>query len=402
MAVGQLAGTIGASPGWRGGIVGGVTSLAVRAPGRVNLIGEHTDYNHGFVLPVAIDLGITIAFEPTIDRRIDLRLAADGRSAIVELDAIGRRRGDWTDYVAGTAWALTALGAPISGFRGTLSADLPAGAGLSSSAALELAVAWALGGGAPPLDDLAAVARAAQRAENEFVGVACGLMDQYAVTFGEAGRALLLDCRSVSHRTVRLPDGLAIVVVDSGVRRRLAASGYGDRRAACERAVGQIRATGAAVESLRDVTREVLEAARPAMDDEAYRRARHVVTENDRVLATAEALEASDLDALGRLFAAGHASLRDDLEVSTPELDRLVEVATAVPGVVAARMTGGGFGGSIVALADPGAVEGLGAAVQQRYRPPSGTAVTVRQVRASQGVHAVGAAAAVGETAGPR
>ncbi len=376
-----------------------MTRLTVHAPGRVNLIGEHTDYNSGFVLPVAIDLGITIAFEPTTDCRIDLVLEADGGRAVLDLDALGSRRGDWTDYVAGTAWALKEIGAPISGFRGTLTADLPPGAGLSSSAALELAAAWALGGGAAPVADLVAIARAAQRAENEYVGVPCGLMDQYAVTFGQAGRAILLDCRSATHRAIRLPAGLAIVVIDSGVPRRLAASGYAERRADCERALTKIQAVAvaaaaaasgaAAIRSLRDVTPELLEAARPALDEAAFRRARHVVTENGRVLAAAEALEAGDLAVLGRLFAASHASLRDDFEVSTPEIDRLVDFANEVPGVVAARMTGGGFGGSVVVLADPEAVERLGAAVHERYRAPSGGAAAVRRVRASDGVHAM-------------
>jgi galactokinase len=368
-------------------------SLAVRAPGRVNLIGEHTDYNNGFVLPVAIDLGITIAFEPTTDRRIDLALEADGRRAIVDLDAIGPPRSDWTDYVAGTAWALQELGAPIAGFRGTLSADLPAGAGLSSSAGLELAVAWALGGGASPLPNTVAVARAAQRAENEFVGVACGLMDQYAVTFGEAGHALLLDCRSITHRAIELPVDLAIVVVDSGVRRRLAASGYGERRAACERAVSQIRAISrsmaATVASLRDVTPELLTEARSALDAETYLRARHVVTENGRVLATAAALEAGDLDRLARMFAASHASMRDDFEMSTPQIDRLVELASGVPGVVGARLTGGGFGGSVVVLVRLAAVDDLAAAIEAGYRTPDGSPTKARRVVASNGVQRV-------------
>jgi galactokinase len=352
----------------------------------VNLIGEHTDYNNGFVLPVAIDLGITIELEPTADRRVELTLAADGRCASVDLEAIGPRRGDWTDYVAGTARALGEAGASLGGFRGTLTADLPVGAGLSSSAALELAVAWALAGGEVPLGDRLAAARAAQRAENEFVGVPCGLMDQYAVAFGEAGRALLVDCRSMTHRSIALPDGLALVVLDSGVRRRLGASGYADRRAACERAVAEIRRLAPDVASLRDVTPERLESARGSMDDEAFRRARHVVTENGRVLAAAAALESGDLDEVGRLFAASQASMRDDFGISTPEIDRLVELAVGVDAVVAARLTGGGFGGATINLVHEDAMADLETAIRSGYRAPDGTPARVRRVMASQGV----------------
>lgn len=366
-----------------------MTRIVVRAPGRVNLIGEHTDYNSGFVLPVAIDLGISIDFEPTSTRRIELILAADGRRASVDLDAIGRPTGDWTDYVAGTAWALTAAGASLSGFRGTLSADLPIGAGLSSSAALELAIAWALARGSAPLGDRLATARAAQRAENEFVGVASGLMDQYAVVFGEAGRALLLDCRTLTHRAIDLPPDLALVVINSGVQRRLVGSGYGDRRAACMRAVAQIRRVAPGVSSLRDVTLALLEDARAWMDPEAFRRARHVVTENGRVLAAAEALDAGDLEALGRLFAASQASMRDDFEMSTPEIDRLVDLALSVNGVVAARLTGGGFGGSTINLVAEASLAEVEAAVRSGYQAPAGRSATVRRVIASDGVRPV-------------
>ena len=365
-----------------------MTRFAVRAPGRVNLIGEHTDYNDGFVLPVAIDLGITIEFEPRADRVLDLSPEdpAIGRPARIALDAIGRPRGDWTDYVAGTAWALAAAGATVTGFSGRLVADLPAGAGLSSSAALELASAWALSRGGVPLEDRLAAARAAQRAENDFVGVPCGLMDQYSVAFGEAGHALLLDCRAMTHRAVPLPAGLALVVVDSGVRRRLARSGYAERRAACERAVAQIHAVAPAVASLRDVTEEVLEASREAMDVESFRRARHVVTENTRVLAAADALARGDLATIGRLFAASHASMRDDFEMSIPEIDRLVRLATEVEGVVGARLTGGGFGGATINLVREDRAEAFEAAIVAGYRAPDGSSPVIRRVVPSAGV----------------
>jgi galactokinase len=358
----------------------------VRAPGRVNLIGEHTDYNAGFVLPVAIDLGISIALVPTVDRRIGLTLASSGEHVDLELDALGPPRGTWVDYVAGTAWALQEAGATPTGFRGLLASDLPIGAGLSSSAALELAAAWALGGGQPPLADPVAVARAAQRAETDYVGVACGPMDQCASSLGLAGAALLLDCRSLEYRPVLLPmDEVSLVVCDSGVSRRLAASAYAERRAECGRAVAGLARLDPSVISLRDASPELLERAQPTLDPVAHRRARHVISENFRVLEAAQALQARDLEAAGRLFSASHASLRDDFEVSTPELDRLVEVAVSTEGVLGARLTGAGFGGATVNLVRTGAVERLAEAIARAYRTPSGDPAAVRAVIPSAG-----------------
>jgi galactokinase len=268
------------------------------APGRVNLIGEHTDYSGGLVLPIAIQLGITITFE-----------AANG----IELDAPGGER-----YVDAVVAELAELGRPDIGLVGRVDADLPQGAGLGSSGAFEVAVALALCEVAwfdvEPLE----LALACQRAERRAVGVPSGILDQAASLLGREGHALLLDCGTLEHRWVEVPPELAIVVVDSGERHSHEESGYADRR------------------------RE-LEAGNP-------RRVRHVRTENERVRSAVKALEARDLDALGRLFAASHASLRDDYEVSTAALDRVVEAAVAA-GALGARMTGGGFGGSVVALA---------------------------------------------------
>src|SRR5690349_11336022 len=239
----------------------------VQAPGRVNLIGEHTDYNEGFVLPVAIDLGIAIALLPTDDRRVEVTLAATGETLGFDLDAIGARRGAWIDYIAGTAWALAEAGVPLRGFRGLLASDLPQGSGLSSSAALELASSLALSGGDAPAVDPMTLARIAQRAENAYVGVNCGLMDQFASAFGEPGSALLLDCRTLEHRTVPMPlDEAALVVCHSGSPRRLETSAYNERRAQCEAAVASIAATEPGVSALRDVTPAMLEANRDRMD----------------------------------------------------------------------------------------------------------------------------------------
>ncbi|HTS15922.1 MAG TPA: galactokinase [Candidatus Sulfotelmatobacter sp.] len=344
-------------------------AAVVRAPGRVNLIGEHTDYNAGLVMPVAIDLEIRLAFVACHDREVRVRLLADGREGSFDLDAIGPARHDWTDYLAGTALELGRAGQAPAAFTGVLASTLPQGAGLSSSAALELAAAWAFAGpGGPRLAPLD-LARVCQRAENGYVGVRSGLMDQFAAAHGVAGAALLFDCRDLTWREIPLPLAThELVVIHSGMPHQLAAgSAYNDRRAECERAVAALARVDPGVRTLRDVDTGLLARARPQLDEVAFRRARHVVTENARVLATAQAFAAQDLAAVGELWAAGHASLRDDFEVSTPELDALVGLATATPGVAAARMTGGGFGGSTINLVARDALPGLRATIARGY-----------------------------------
>lgn len=357
----------------------------VHAPGRVNVIGEHTDYNEGFVLPAAIDLGVTIALIPTDDRRVEVTLDDTGEHDGFDLDAIGERRGRWIDYVAATAWALAEAGAPTQGFRGLLTSDLPSGAGLSSSAAIELASAWALSGGERPALDTMRLAQIAQRAENAYVGVNCGLMDQFAVAFGESDHALLLDCRSLDHRAVPLPAGTTLVICHSGSPRKLAASEYNMRRAECDRAVASLKSLDPAVTALRDVTLELLEAGRDRLDDAAFRRARHVVSENERVHAVIAALHAGDVQAVGAALYASHVSLRDDFEVSAPALDELVEIAQTVPGVIGARLTGAGFGGCTVNLVADDAIGALREAVLSQYGARTGLTPRVFEVRAADG-----------------
>ncbi len=358
----------------------------VRAPGRVNLIGEHTDYNLGLVLPVAIDREIHIAAVPTGDRRVELTRLDTGERLGFDLDIDRPSDGTWIDYVAGTAFALRDAGLPVRGIRGVIGSDLPEGAGLSSSAALELAAAWAV------LDDAAAatldrldLARICQRAENGYVGVRTGLMDQFASACGVAGSALLLDCRSLAWRRTTLPADLRLVVVHTGSRRRLDASPYNLRREQCDSAVAALRAVDPRVTSLRDVTRELLAAHRDRLDPVVARRAEHVIAENQRVLDVVAAFEVGDLEAVGVAFAASHASLRDLYEVSSVELDALVEIAATVDGVVGSRMTGAGFGGCTVNLVRASAMGPLRRAIHREYHARSGRSAMIFPVAAADG-----------------
>jgi len=363
-----------------------------RAPGRVNLIGEHTDYNLGLVLPAAIDLEIRIAFVPTDDRRVELVSDATGERASFDLDAIGPRARGMTGYVAGTAWALAEAGIPTRGLRGILASSLPRASGLSSSAALELAAAWALAvepAAVPPLD----LARICQRAENVYVGVNCGLMDQFAIACGVAGAAMLLDCRSLAWQPVALPLAThALVVIHTGSSRSLSSSQYNARRAQCEAAAEALAVDESGIRSLRDVTEAALPAVATRVDEETFRRCRHVVTENARVEASIEALAVGDLAAVGRAWAGSHASLRDDFEVVSPELDALVDIATRAPGVVAARMTGAGFGGCTVNLVERGAVPDLRERILAEYPARTGLRPRVFAVDAVAGAGFVSAA----------
>jgi galactokinase len=360
------------------------------APGRVNLIGEHTDYNEGYVLPAAIDLEIRIAFVPTTDRLVAITLPDTGERREFSLDAIPPATGQWIDYVAATAWSLQSAGVRLHGFRGVLASNLPISAGLSSSAALELAAAWALL--EPP--DLAAhgidammLARLCQRAENDHVGVRCGIMDQFAASLGQRGRAMFLDCRNLTYRPVLPPPGndLALVVCDTNAPRRLGDSEYNERRAECDAAVATIAEPEPGVESLRDVDPEMLARHAPRLAPVELARAEHVVRENIRVLRTVEALEVGNLPAVGRLFAESHASLRDRFEVSSPELDAMVEIAAATPGVVAARMTGAGFGGCTVNLVRRDAVGALRSAIEREYPERTGREARVFAVTTADG-----------------
>ena len=316
---------------------------------------------------------------------MELTRLDDGERLGFDLDSARPRDGTWLDYVAGTAWALAEAGHRTVGLRGVIASDLPENSGLSSSAAIELAVSWALLGDLPAGLDRLDLARICQRAENGYVGVQSGLMDQFASSCGVADHALALDCRSLDWRPVALPDGIALVILHSGSRRKLDGSAFNERRAQCETAVAALAELDPSIQTLRDVSLEMLAAGRHLMDPVVARRAEHIVVENERVLATIRAMETGDLVAIGGLFAASHASMRDLFEISSPELDALVEIATGVPGVIAARMTGGGFGGCTVNLVRPDAVDALEAAILGTYPARTGLTPMVLRVVAAEG-----------------
>jgi len=363
------------------------------APGRVNLVGEHTDYNDGFVLPMAIDRGIALAFAPRSDdglrvhsaaipEKRELQLSRMRHRVSVEPDRHGQRSG-WFGYVAGVAWTMLGAGMTLRGADIALTSDLPAGAGLSSSAALEIGIGRALAAVSGLEWDPKTAALLALRAEREFAGVDCGIMDQLVVAAAREDHALLIDCRSLDTRDVRLPDGVAVVILDSGVRRDLATSAYNDRHSACRRVVEVIRAKHPDVTALRDVDLEMLEWARRDLRPDDYRRARHVIDENTRPDALSAALAAGDLAAAGRTMGESHASLRDLYEVSTPELNVLASAAAAGPGCHGARLTGAGFGGCVVALVDAPEVDRLIADVAEKYLEQSGREVGAIVTRAT-------------------
>ena len=320
------------------------------APGRVNLIGEHTDYNDGFVLPMAIDRHVGLAFRPRTDRRLRVFAFEFGETHDLDLDRLEEAQAGWSRYVAGVAWAMQDAGAELRGADLLIHGNIPVGAGLSSSAALEMAVALALSTMAGIPWDPAQMARLGQRAENDFVGVSCGIMDQLTSAASAEGSALLIDCRSLATEQVDIPEAARVVVMDTGVRRMLSDGIYNKRFEECRHAVTLIRRRDRGVRALRDVSPEQLGSYRDLLPPVIFRRARHVVHENERPLAMSTALKSGNLAAAGRLMYQSHASLRDLYDVSIPELDGMVEEAQKHPACFGARLTGAGLGGCAVAL----------------------------------------------------
>ena len=345
----------------------------------MNLIGEHTDYNQGFVLPMALPQATWIALRPRHDRTVRLISETEGEESF-DLDHL-RRQGSWFDYVAGVAWALDV--GRQRGWEGTVTTDLPVGAGLSSSAALEVAASLAVAVASDMDWDPLAAAAAGRQAENEWVGVPTGVMDQLASAASRAEHAMLIDCRSMTIDHRLLPPGVVVAVLDTGTRRRLVGSEYRERREACERAAAAL-----GVGSLREATLEMLAAA--ALDEVTARRALHVITENQRVLDFVASLARGEVSTAGRLLTASHRSLQDNFEVSGPALDAMVEAALAAPGVLGARLTGAGFAGCAVALVEEGLAEVFSGEVTRRYRQVTDAAATVTWGRPAAGASVEG------------
>ncbi len=367
---------------------GGAPEHIVRAPGRVNLIGEHTDYNGGFVLPMAIDREVLIAARRRHDRVVRM-VALDFQNAASEFSLDEVRQDDvqrWSNYVRGVAFVLQERGTALPGLEMVIHGNVPLGAGLSSSAAIEVAAAkvftvtsgLSIGG--------VEIARLCQKAENDFVGVKSGIMDQFISVLAHAGHALLIDCRDLSYHSVPMPKGATIVVCDTNKRRGLVASEYNTRRAECEQAVQLLRSkTGKPLQTLRDVSLDEFLRFEKQLPPVVAQRARHVITENQRVLGAVEAMKRDDLVAFGRWMNESHESLKNDYEVSCPELDAMVEVARQQAGCFGARLTGAGFGGCTVNLVRDATVPAFVASVPRGYRERTGIAPQIYVCRAMAG-----------------
>ena len=364
---------------------GGPPEFIARAPGRVNLIGDHTDYNDGFVLPMAIDRAVWIALRGSADGRVhvsalDFDERGDFDPGTLPVSRDGAGGPGWLEYVRGVAWALRGAGLAAAGWDGVVAGDVPLGAGLSSSAALELASMAAFAASGSLQWDAVTMARLAQRAENGWVGVNCGIMDQLISAAGEAGHALLIDCRSLETRAVPLPGSVAVVVLDTATRRGLVDSAYNERRRQCEAAAKLF-----GVRVLRDVSDGAFASRAAELDDVTRRRARHVITENARTLDAATALAAGDVKRVGHLMNESHLSLRVDFEVSRPELDAMVDLATRREECFGARMTGAGFGGCAVALVARQAAPHFARGVAHDYERTTGLRPAVYVCTATRG-----------------
>lgn len=363
-------------------------AFIVRAPGRVNLIGEHTDYNDGFVFPMAIDRATFIALRPRADKRVlAISPDMDDRREFALDDLRTPTETEWIDYLVGVAWALQERGYDLCGWEGVVSGDVPIGSGLSSSAALELAAARAFQCVSGFEWDAAEMALACQRAENNWLGVNCGIMDQMISAAGIEDRALLIDCRSLETSTAPLPAGAAVVILDTGTRRGLVDSEYNERRAQCEAAARHF-----GIAALRDIDLETFERRVHELDPLMRKRARHVISENERTLQAREVMDAGDAAALGKLMIESHISLRDDFEVSSAALDAIVDCANAEAACYGARMTGAGFGGCAVALVEADEAGAFSEQVAANYQAATGNQPALYVSKASRGAETVFAA----------
>ena len=363
-----------------------------RAPGRVNLIGEHTDYNDGFVLPAAIGLYTWAAVNPRSDRK--LRVFSENLNEAAEIDlavADPLPSEAWSDYVHGVALMLEQAGVAIPGADLVVHSNVPTGAGLSSSAALEVSVASALVASSRATLPLKELARLCQRAENEFVGARVGIMDQFASCFGSTNHAILLDCRSLDFELLPLPQGVTMVICNTMVRHGHSGGEYNDRRAQCEEGVRLLKQYYPGIRALRDVTLAQLEAQRTEVRRQRipeliYRRCHHVVSENERVLHTVEALRKGDLASVGASMAESHLSMKNDYQISCRELDIMVELAQKLPGLIGARMTGGGFGGCTINLVRDASVPQFREEIRTAYQQATGIDAEIYVSTAGAGV----------------
>ena len=361
-----------------------------RAPGRVNLIGEHTDYNDGFVMPAALDLCTYVAVTPRADRQFQVYSANFKEKYEIDLDSIHPgRTNHWSDYVRGVAGVLQSAGYQLRGTNLAITSDVPLGSGLSSSAALEVSTAWALLSnsqlGASPTE----IAQMCQKAEHIYVEARCGIMDQFISCHGRAGHALMLDCRSLEFELLPIPPDVRLMVCNTMVKHEHASGEYNTRRRQCEEGVRALAEVLPGVRALRDVTLEELEKHRERLNPVIYKRVRHVVSENGRVKKAAHLLQAGDVKAFGRLMADSHRSLRDDYEVSVAELDLMVELAKGQTGVHGARMTGGGFGGCTINLVDADHAEQVRGKLERAYEEKTGIKPAILICEASDGAGAV-------------
>jgi len=358
-----------------------------RAPGRVNLIGEHTDYNDGFVMPAAIGFYTWVAVSPRSDRAIHVRSEEFDEALELSLQELsGPPRHHWSDFVRGVAAVLQSQGHQPSGENLIIEGQVPMGAGLSSSASLEVAIALALLGESRSEVSQFELVKMCQKAEHEYVGTRCGIMDQFIAVFGQEGHALMLDCRTLESEALRIPQDARLVICNSMVKHDLAAAGeYNRRRADCETGVSILRKRLPHVRALRDLTLTDLKAHQSELPEVVYRRCRHVISENQRVLDAASALRTGDLDGFGRLMCESHHSMRDDYEISVRELDLLVEIASECDGVYGSRMTGGGFGGCTISLVQSESVEEFQRTITHKYKDATGISAPVYVCSAAQG-----------------
>jgi galactokinase len=372
----------------------GLRPRVFRAPGRVNLIGEHTDYNDGYVLPAAIDLYTWIAIALRSDYKLHIFSENAKESAVIDLrDEHPRPLNRWSDYVHGVSLMLQKQGLALDGANIAIYSNVPSGAGLSSSAALEVSIASGLLRISGQSLNLVEIARLCQRAENEFVGARVGIMDQFTSCFGVADHAILLDCRSLEYKRLPFPEGIAMVICNTMVKHEHSGGEYNDRRAQCEEGVQLLKPHYPAIKALRDISLSQLESHRSELPELIYRRCHHIISENERVLRSVEALHNADLSTFGRCMAESHLSLKNDYEVSCRELDIMVQLAAGREGVVGSRMTGGGFGGCTINLVRTLAVERFKAGIAEDYKRATGIDAEIYVLNAGVGVAEIGVSA---------